>query len=117
MMEKNNIKWVEMPDKAILTQLGEFIKATRLDQNKTQQELANMAGVNRSTIVQLESGAGATMMSFIQVLRALDQLNLFESFQHMPVISPLLLAKQQQAKRQRARTINKTNLRKPISDW
>lgn len=91
-----------MTDNAILQQLGAFIKEIRLSQNKTQQELATAAGVNRSTIVQLENGNSATLISFIQVLRALGKLDLFERFQQPTIISPLLLAKQELLKRKRA---------------
>ena len=70
MVEKTNIKWLELTDNAILQQLGAFIKETRLSQNKTQQELATAAGVNRSTIVQLENGNSATLISFLLIFLA-----------------------------------------------
>lgn len=117
MMDKNNINLYEYTDKAILIELGEFVKATRLEQNKTQQQLADLAGVNRSTIVQIENGSGATMLSFIQVLRALEQLDLLGSFQVKPIISPLLLAKQEIGKRKRARRKSQPSSNKPKSDW
>jgi hypothetical protein len=41
MMEKTNINMYEYTDKAILIELGDFVKATRLEQNKTQQQLAD----------------------------------------------------------------------------
>lgn len=117
MTEKTNINMHEYTDKAILIELGDFVKATRLEQNKTQQQLADLAGVNRSTIVQIENGSGATMLSFIQVLRALEQLDLFGSFQIKPVISPLLLAKQEIQKRKRATKKSQPISNKPKSDW
>ncbi|WP_438946923.1 helix-turn-helix domain-containing protein [Sediminibacterium sp.] len=107
----------EFSDKAILTELGVFVKAKRLEQNKTQQQLADMAGVNRSTIVQIENGSGSTIISFIQVLRALDQLHLFATFQIKPVVSPLLLAKQALGKRKRARSKAQSSSNKPQSNW
>lgn len=116
-MKKNNIILHEFSDKAILAELGDFVKRTRLEQNKTQQQLADLAGVNRSTIIQIENGNGSTMLSFIQVLRSLEQLHLFASFQQKPLISPLLLAKQEMGKRRRARTIPKSISKKPKSDW
>jgi len=117
MMGKANINMHEYTDKAILIELGDFVKATRLEQNKTQQQLADLAGVNRSTIVQIENGSGVTMLSFIQVLRALEQLDLFGSFQIKPVISPLLLAKQEIQKRKRATRKSQPISNKPKSDW
>lgn len=79
MMENTNIILHELSDRQILVELGRFIKTTRLQQNKTQQQIAEIAGVNRSTIVQIENGSGSTMLSFIQVLRALEELHQFKS--------------------------------------
>jgi len=117
MMEKTNIKWSEFTDNAILNQLGAFIKETRLAQNKTQQALATAAGVNRSTIVQLENGNSATLISFIQVLRALGKLDLFERFQQPTIISPLLLAKQELSKKMRATERKSKHKPIPKSNW
>lgn len=117
MMEKTNIKWLELTDNAILNQLGAFIKETRLSQNKTQQELATAAGVNRSTIVQLENGNSATLISFIQVLRALGKLDLFERFQQPTIISPLLLAKNALSKKKRVSAHVAKIKPTPKSNW
>ena len=80
-MEKGIKYWHAMSEPALLELLGKFIKQTRLQQNKTQQQVATSAGVNRSTVVQIENGGGGTMLSFIQVLRALEQLELFQNFE------------------------------------
>ena len=80
-MEKG-IKYLQaMSDPAFLELLGIFVQQTRLQQNKTQQQVALAAGVNRSTIVQVEKGGGGTLLSFIQILRALEQLHLFQNFE------------------------------------
>jgi transcriptional regulator with XRE-family HTH domain len=82
-------QWYAMSDPAILETLGAFIRKTRLEKNKTQQDIALAAGINRSTMVQLEKGGGATLVSFVQVLRALEQLHLLQAFQKQIQISPL----------------------------
>lgn len=106
-----------MSDPAILEVLGKFIQQTRLQQNKTQQQVAAAAGLNRSTIVQVENGGGGTLLSFIQILRSLEQLQLFQNFEVRQQISPLQLAKIDQNKRQRARTKKATSIEKPKSNW
>ena len=116
-MEKSIKYWHAMSDPAILEQLGEFVKQTRLQQNKTQQQVAIAAGINRSTMVQIEKGAGGTLISFIQVLRALEQLQIFEHFEIKQQFSPLQLAKLEQNKRQRASAKKDTQNKKPKSDW
>lgn len=104
-------------DTAILQQLGAFVKQTRLQQNKTQEAVAAAAGINRSTLVQLEKGNGGTMLSFVQVLRALEKLNVLQHFQVKQQISPLQLAKLQQ--QQRKRSSSKYNASSPTTktDW
>lgn len=109
-----------LTDAAFLNRLGTFIKHHRLDQNKTQKQLAEEAGVNRTTLVELEKGKNANLLTFIQLLRALKQLQVMEQFVAEPLISPLLLAEMQHSMRKRA---GKTKLsavkatKKPSSTW
>ena len=102
MMQINNNNWYAMSDAALLELIGHYIKDSRLKQNKTQQQIAESAGVNRSTIVLLEKGSGGTLSSLIQVLRAMGQLELLEIFKVERTLSPLQLAKLEQNQRQRA---------------
>ena len=116
-MEKGTNNWYAASDPAILQVLGKFIQQTRLQQNKTQQQVAAVAGINRSTLVQFENGGGGTLLSFIQILRALEQLQLFQNFEIKQQISPLQLAKIDQKKRQRASNKKSIEIEKPKSDW
>jgi DNA-binding XRE family transcriptional regulator len=89
-------------DQALLITIGNFVKEMRINQNKTQQNLADTCGINRSTYIQIESGKGSSMLHFVQVLRALNLLELLKNFEAQTQISPIALAKIQQKKRQRA---------------
>lgn len=117
MMEKSIKYWHAMSDPAILELLGKYIQQTRLQQNKTQEQVATAAGLNRSTVVQIENGGGGTMISFIQILRALEQLQILENFEVKQQISPLQLAKLEQNKRQRASAKKVSQNKKTKSDW
>jgi transcriptional regulator with XRE-family HTH domain len=101
-MDKDLKYWYRISDPAIIEVLGNFIKKTRLSQNKTQQDVSEAAGINRSTLIQIEKGNGGTLLSFIQILRALEQLQLFEVFEVKQEFSPLQLAKIEMKKRLRA---------------
>lgn len=107
--------WLSMSDNALSEFIGAFVKHHRLEQNKTQDELANAAGLSRSTLSLLERGETVTVATLIQVLRVLDQLNVMETFVVQKTISPLALAKIEQDKRQRVRSKKKTDPEK--SDW
>ena len=106
-----------MSDLALLELIGKFIQQTRLEQNKTQQQVATAAGLNRTTVVQIEKGGGGTLISFVQILRALEQLQILEHFEVKPQISPLQLAKLEQNKRQRASAKKDSQNKKSKSDW
>src|SRR5476651_1688763 len=108
-MEKASIDWYSMSDKGVLNLIGQFIQETRLQQNKTQQQVADSAGINRSTVGQIEKGNGGTLLSLLQILRVLEQLPVLQSFEIEQKISPLQLAKLEQQKRQRARNSDTSN--------
>jgi transcriptional regulator with XRE-family HTH domain len=96
-------KWDSMSDKALAMHIGAFIKHHRMEQNKTQDVLANAAGISRSTLSLLERGETVTLATVIQVLRVLDKLDVLEVFSVQQDISPLMLAKMEKDKRKRAR--------------
>lgn len=111
----NTQKWFAMSDSALLELLGEFIRQTRLDQNKTQSGLSESAGINRSTLVQIEQGKGGNLLTFIQVLRALGKLEMLSAFESKSAISPLMLAEFERKKRKRARPSSSPD--SPKSYW
>ena len=117
-MEKGINYWHAMSDPALLEMLGTFIRETRLQQNKTQQQVATAAGVNRSTVVQIENGGGGTLLSLVQILRGLGQLSLFQNFEvKQPQLSPPQLAKLEQNRRQRASRKKEDITENSKSDW
>jgi transcriptional regulator with XRE-family HTH domain len=94
----------QISDLAILQKLGDFVKHHRMEQNKSQDQLATEAGVSRSTLSLLERGEKVNLITLIQVLRVLNQLQWLESFEIKPVISPMTYIKlQKKHERQRIR--------------
>jgi len=106
-MENTHIENTSMSDRAIMSSIGEYIKHQRLSQNKTQAQIAENAGINRWTMSQIEKGEAINLSSLIQILRALDLLNVLDKFKIETQVSPIELAKAEKRKRQRAR--NKGN--------
>lgn len=115
MNDKSFTNWNSMSDKALAAHIGAFARHHRLEQNKTQDMLARDSGISRSTLSLLERGETVTLSTLIQVLRVLDQLQVMEAFSVENRISPLLLARIQKDKKQRARGKQKDNQVK--SDW
>ena len=116
-MESNSIykNWNAMSDQALAAFIGQFIRSKRMEQNITQAQLAKDAGMSRSTLVLLEKGETASLSSLLQVLRMLNQLHVLAAFEITPVISPLLMAKEEMKKRQRVR--KNPSSQQPKSDW
>jgi transcriptional regulator with XRE-family HTH domain len=103
-------------DKALMAKIGNFIRQQRLQQNKTQSQLAFDSNINRSTLVDLEQGKRANLITLIQVLRVLHQLHFFNQFEIKQQISPIQLAELEQAKRKRASKAPSVK-NPPKSDW
>ena len=103
-MAKTNIISAQLSDSAIVSQIGKFIKHTRSQKNITQANLAEMAGLNRYTLSQIETGESISLSSLIQILRALDSLNVLKEFEVNEEISPLEYAKLKKKEKQRVRT-------------
>lgn len=100
----NKKDWYSMSEGAIIKEIATFLKQTRLRKNYTQEQLANKAGINRSTLSEIEHGRPVSLVTFIQVLRALDQLELLDRFTEKTLVSPLQMAKLEGKKRKRAST-------------
>jgi transcriptional regulator with XRE-family HTH domain len=115
-MANTNINWLSMSDKSIISIIGEYIKHQRLIQNKTQANIAEVAGINRWTMSKIENGEPISLTSLIQILRALNLLDLLNVFKIQSQLSPLELAKLEKQKRQRASTDNKMN-KQSKSKW
>ncbi len=102
MIDKSYINWLSMSDFALAQNLGAFVKHHRLQQNKTQEAVAQEANISRSTLSLMEKGETVTMASFLAVLRVLNLLYVMDAFKVENQISPLELAKLEQKKKKRA---------------
>ena len=63
---------------AVLVELGVRLARERLQQGKTQAQLAKTSGVSKRTIERIESGHSAQLGSVICILRALSLLDRLE---------------------------------------
>ena len=87
-MIQNNVSWRDLSDTAIAQRLAAYIKNQRLQANQTQKELATSAGVGLRTLIGIETGGiNMTVLTLIQLLRALDSLNVLEGFEIKEQIS------------------------------
>ncbi len=99
-----------------LSELGGRLARLRLDQNLTQAELAERAGVSKRTVERLESGAAATHLSgFIRVCRVLNLLERFDTLIPESLPSPIAQLKLRGKQRRRASAVKTSD--RPSKKW
>ncbi len=117
MNDKSCEQWREMSDKSIMKTIGNFIQSHRLNQNKSQEEVAVAAGISRSTLSLLERGENIRLDSLIQVLRVLDLLYIMDTFKTQDQISPIEYAKLKKKQRKQASPRKNSNNIKKDLGW
>ena len=106
----------DLSDTVIVKRLGAFVKQQRLQLDLTQKDLAVNAGVGLRTLIGIEGGStNMTVLTMIQLLRALNSLTVLSEFEIREEISPLLLAQSELKRRKRASKGKVLNKKK--SDW
>jgi DNA-binding XRE family transcriptional regulator len=88
----------------------------RLERNMSQAEVAKRAGLDRTTIVKLEAGRAATLLTVVQVLRAIGKLEVLDGFHEEPKLTPYQLVEQQEkylAKKRKRASRNKATIVPP----
>ena len=107
----------QLSDLAILQQIGAFVKHHRMEQRRSQEQLATDAGISRSTLSLLERGEKVNLITLIQVLRVLGQLEWLAEFEVQKTISPIEYMKlQKKHERQRIRQSDQA-ADNPPSEW
>ena len=101
-LKRDIMSWQSMSDPAIVVEIGKFIQQMRLNRNLTQEQLAKMSGVNRVTISRFEGGQASTLLTLVQILRALEKLDILNTFHEEAEISPLQLLNLRKKQRKRA---------------
>ena len=97
-----NNTFYSMSDLSIVNEICNGIKQMRLSKNISQQELANRSGLNRVTISRMESGRAVSLLTLVQTLRALEELEILNTFTFKQEISPLKLFDIQEKYRRKA---------------
>ena len=78
---------------AIMRQIGSKLKELRIEKNMKQAELADASGVSVFTISSVENGKSTSLLTIVQLLRALEHLDYLDSFFQEETISPIAYAK------------------------
>ena len=103
---------------AIMRQIGSKLKELRIEKNMKQKELAEAAGVSVFTISSIENGKTISLLTVIQLLRALEHLDYLDSFFQEESISPVAYAKLMKNNKKKERVKSSTSIiNSKDSEW
>ncbi len=105
-----------MSDYQILREIGRRLKRKRLEKNMTQQKIADITGLDRTTVGKVEQGTPFGVLTLVQILRGLEALEEIDAFLPEAGFSPLELARMKGMERKRASSQKPTG-NKGGADW
>lgn len=101
-----------------MRQIGSKLKELRIEKNMKQKELADAAGVSVFTISSIENGKTTSLLTVIQLLRALEHLEYLDSFFQEEAMSPIAYAKLMKKNKKKERVRSSANNTNNIdSEW
>lgn len=109
--------WDKLSNLETIKAIGLSIKGYRIKADLTQQDIADLAGVSKTTITRLETGEGnislSTLVSIMKILKISNHLDLIFS---PPQFSPSLKFKKSEKAKSRVKKHQKQATEK-ISEW
>lgn len=106
-----------LSDNVLLSMMGAKVKKRRVSARLTQRQLAERAHIALSAIGNIENGRNCALVTLIQVLRALNALDLLEPFYREDPISPRAVAQYEKKHPARQRVYNKSTEISSKSEW
>lgn len=85
----SKINFMVAPPSVVLKEIGERVAENRLQQNITQDDLAQKAGVAVRTLRRLEAGSGGSLETLVRLLQGLDQADSLDLVLPRVHISPM----------------------------
>lgn len=93
----------EMTDQAVVAEIGRRVAAHRVAMRLNQNDLAQRAGVGRSTVQRIESGESIQLLSLVKILRALGRMEGVDALLPPSLRTPLLDLERERNRRRRVR--------------
>ena len=88
------IDWNKESNRQLIKIIGGSIKARRLQQNITQEQLSKLSGVSLASVTRFETGKGnISLQNLFSILKTLNMADELKAVFSSPRASPALLAK------------------------
>jgi len=113
----HKINFASASSEQIIEALGHRLNEIRLSQNISQSDLAEEAGVSRSTLTRLADGQPISLDSFIRVIQALRLTDQLAALLPDPTIRPVDRVRLDGAERQRASTKSSGDIKSQSTPW
>ncbi|MDB6095219.1 MAG: transcriptional regulator, family [Verrucomicrobia bacterium] len=84
-------------------ELGQALRALRINRQLTQENLAVKAGVSLRSLANLERNGGATLQTLVRALNAMGAAGTISQLVPQPQISPLAMLRHETGRPQRVR--------------
>lgn len=68
-----------LTNEEIRTEIGYRLRMRRIERNLTIDTVAELAGLNRKTVIDAESGGDIRLNTFVELLRLMNLLTTFEA--------------------------------------
>ncbi|MCD7795502.1 MAG: helix-turn-helix transcriptional regulator [Alistipes sp.] len=116
-----NVERYELTDVQVLQHVGLQLKQMRLEQNITQKELQQLSGVSAFSISSVENGKNTSVLTLIQLLRALRRFDVLEPFFREPQVSPIAYARLMASQPEKKRVVKSKKVDRkqsnPLEEW
>ena len=106
-----------LTDAALLALVGRKVKEARLEQNIKQKDVAENSGISVFALSGLENGHNCSLMTLLQVLRAINRLDLLDTFFQERQLSPTAYAKMLDGEKPRERATKSVNVKNMEPEW
>ncbi len=111
------MNYKDMSNEGILLEMGKRLRNERLRQNITQNDLVELSGISRRTLVGAENGKAANLSTLIAIMRGLGLLDQLDMLLPDLGVSPMQAVRFKGNGRQRASKKRDLNVAEESSSW
>jgi transcriptional regulator with XRE-family HTH domain len=83
----------ERTDPEVLREIGRRLARLRKARDITQAEVAELAGIDRTTVSRAEQGDNPTLLTLLRLLRVYGRVSTLDAFIPEPEVSPMALVR------------------------